>query len=153
MYVASSRRRSERPKTTNSEQQVTAREEFARPSKKRQQQRMTSWTTEQSERLGNGQKQELPVIFWPKMGVRVNNSGREYCWPYLVGQHPFSTVFGQRDRVLPVIATLLSFHPFLAIICSVFGYFMFLSGRLLELTRTDRENNKKSDVNIDKTLL
>ena len=36
------------------------------------------------------------------------------------------------DRVLPVIATLLSFHPFLAIFCSVFGHFMFLSGRLLD---------------------
>ena len=36
------------------------------------------------------------------------------------------------DRVLPVIATLLSFHPFLAIFCSVFGHFMFLSGGLLD---------------------
>ncbi|CAN0207771.1 unnamed protein product, partial [Ascophyllum nodosum] len=62
-------------KTTSSEQ-VAAREEFARPSKKRQQQRMTSWTTEQSKQLGNDQKQELPVIFWPEMGVPVNNSYR-----------------------------------------------------------------------------
>ena len=43
------------------------------------------------------------------------------------------------DRVLPVIATLLSFHPFLDILCSVFGNFMFLSGGLYSTNaRTDQ---------------
>ena len=57
------------------------------------------------------------MIVWPKSGVPENKSGRECYWPYLIGQHPLSSVFGQNDRVLPVIATLLSFHPFLAILC------------------------------------
>ena len=38
---------------TNSEQ-VPPREEFARPSKKRQQQRMTAWSTEQSKQFDHG---------------------------------------------------------------------------------------------------
>ena len=36
------------------------------------------------------------------------------------------------ERVPPVIGALLSFHPFLAIFCSVFGHIMFLSGGLLD---------------------
>ena len=83
-------------------------------------------------KMGNGQKRELPVLFGQKQMYPKNNSGRECCWPYLVGQHPLSPVFGQKRPVLPVIATLLSFHPFLAILCSVFGHFMFLSGGLLD---------------------
>ena len=46
--------------------------------------------------LGNGQKREYPVLFWPKTDVPENNSGREWCWPYLIGQHPLSPVFGQK---------------------------------------------------------
>ena len=67
--------------------------------------------------MGNGQKREYPVLFWPKTDVPENNSGRECCWPYLIGQHPLPFL-AKSDRVLPVIATLLSFHPFLAILCS-----------------------------------
>ena len=43
---------------------------------------------------GNGQKREYPVLFWPKTDVPENNSGRECCWPYLIGQPPLSPVFG-----------------------------------------------------------
>ena len=39
---------------------------------------------------GNGQKREYLVLFWPKTDVPENNSGRECCWPYLIGQHPLS---------------------------------------------------------------
>ena len=82
--------------------------------------------------MGNGQKREYPVLFWPKTDVPKNNSGRECCCPYLVGQPPLSPIFAKSDQVLPVIVTLLSFHPFLAILCSVFGHLMFLSGGVLE---------------------
>ena len=44
----------------------------------------------------------------------------------------FLPFLAKSDRVLPVIATLLSFHPLLAFFCSVFGHFMFLSGELLD---------------------
>ena len=43
---------------------------------------------------GNGQKRELPVLFGQKRMYLENNSGREGCWPYLIGQHPLSPVFG-----------------------------------------------------------
>ena len=68
--------------------------------------------------MGNGQKREYPVLFWPKTDVPQNDSGRECCWPYLVGQHPLSPVFGQKRPGTPGNATLLSFHPFLTILCS-----------------------------------
>ena len=45
------------------------------------------------------------MMFWPKTDVPENKSGREYCWPFLIGQHPLSLVF---------------------------GHFMFLSGGLLD---------------------
>ena len=40
--------------TTCTSEQAAAREKFARPSKKRQQQRMTAWTTEQSRQFDPG---------------------------------------------------------------------------------------------------
>ena len=74
------------------------------------------------------------MFFWPKTDVPENNSGRKCYWPYLIDQHPLSPVFGQkRPGILTVIATLLSFYPFLAISCSVFGHFLFLSVGLLTL--------------------
>ena len=86
---------------------------------------------------GNGQERELQVLFGQKRMYPENNSGRECCWPYLTGQHPLSPVLAKSDRVLPVIATLLSFHPFLAILCSVFGHFCsFPVG--YSTTRTDQ---------------
>ena len=42
------------------------------------------------------QTRELPVRFWPKTDVSEYNSGRECCWPYLIGQRPLSPVFGQK---------------------------------------------------------
>ena len=67
----------------------------------------------------NGQKRKLPVLFGQKRMYPENNSGRECCWPYLIGNTHYLPFLAKSDRVLPVIATLLSFHPFLAIFCSV----------------------------------
>ena len=50
---------------------------------------------------------------------------------WLANTH-FLPFLAKSDRVLPVIATLLSFNPLLAIFCSVFGHFMSLSGGLLD---------------------
>ena len=91
--------------------------------------------------LGNGQKRELPVFFGQKRMYPKNHSGRECYWSYLIGQHPHYLPFlAKSGRVLPVIATLVSFHPFLAI-------FMFLSGGLLDCsnrsTWTTRTINNK----------
>ena len=36
-------------------------------------------------RKGNGQKRKYLVLFRPKTDVPENNSGRECCWPYLIG--------------------------------------------------------------------
>ena len=63
------------------------------------------------------------MLFWPKTGVPDHNSDTDGGWLFLIGQHSFSPVFGQNDRVLPIIATLLSFHPSLVILCSLLvGY-------------------------------
>ena len=126
-------------KTMNSEK-VVAREKFARPSKKRQQQRRTSWTTEQSKQLGNDQKQKLPMLLWPKTGVLENNSGIEYFWPYLIGPDSFSLVFDQKRPGASDFSYFAQFPSVFGHYSSVFGDFMSLSGGLLELTRTDREN-------------
>ena len=75
--------------------------------------------------MGNGQKREYPVLFWPKTDVPENNSGRECCWPYLIGQHPLSPVFGQKR---PGTAG----NSYYAQLPPVFGHFMFLSGGLLD---------------------
>ena len=78
-----------------------------------------------------------------------NNSGRECCWPYLIGQNLLSPVLGQKQPGAPDYSyTLLSFHPFLAIICSVFGHFMFLSGGLLDYANslnTGHKNDKQQN--------
>ena len=50
---------------------------------------------------GNGHKLELPVLFWPKTDVPEYSSDREGCLPNLIGQHPFSPVFGQKRPVAP----------------------------------------------------
>ena len=54
-----------------------------------------------------------------------NNSGRECCWPYLIGQHPLSPVFGQKRPGTPDNSYFAQLPP-------VFGHFMFLSGGLLD---------------------
>ena len=62
---------------------------------------------------------------WPKTGVLENNSGREYCWPYLIGRHPHSPVLGQNRPGAPGYSYFAQLPP-------VFGHFMFLSGGLLD---------------------
>ena len=59
------------------------------------------------------------MLFGQKRMYPEDNSGRECCWPYLIGQHPLSPVFGQKRPGTPgnSYGTLLSFHPFLAILC------------------------------------
>ena len=74
---------------------------------------------------GNGQKRELPVLFWPKTGVPESNSCRECCWPYLIGQHPLSPVFGQKRQGVPDYSYFARLPP-------IFGHFMFLPGGLLD---------------------
>ena len=74
---------------------------------------------------GNGQKRELPVLFGQKRMYPENNSGRECCWPYLIGQHPLSPVFGQKQEGTPGNSYFAQLPP-------VFGHFMFLSGGLLD---------------------
>ena len=68
--------------------------------------------------LGDGQKREYPVLFWPKTDVPENNSGRECCWPYLIGQHPLSPVFGQKQPGTPGNSYFAQLSP-------VFGHFLF----------------------------
>ena len=74
---------------------------------------------------GNGQKREYPVLFGPKTDVPENNSGRECCWPYLIGQHPLSSVFGQNRPGTPGNSYFAQLPP-------VFGHFMFFFGGLLD---------------------
>ena len=73
----------------------------------------------------NCQKRELLVLFGPKRVYPENNSGRECCCPYLIGQHPLSPVFGQKRPGTPGNSYFAQLPP-------VFGHFMFLSGGLLE---------------------
>ena len=75
--------------------------------------------------MGNGQKLELPVLFGQKRMYPENNSGRECCWPYLIGQHPLSPVFDQKRPGAPGNSYFAQLPP-------VFGHFMFLSGGLLD---------------------
>ena len=58
------------------------------------------------------------MFFWPKTDVPENNSGRECCWPYLIGQHSLSRVFGQKRPGTPGISYFAQLPP-------VFGHFMF----------------------------
>ena len=75
--------------------------------------------------LGNGQKRGLPVLFGQKRMYPKNHSGRECCWPYLIGQHPLSPVFGQKRPGTPGNSYFAQLPP-------VFGHFMFLSGEVLD---------------------
>ena len=76
--------------------------------------------------MGNGQKRELSVFFGQKRAyLETNNSGRECCWPYLIGQHPLSPVFGQKRPGTPGNSYFAQLPP-------VFGHSMFLSGGLLD---------------------
>ena len=81
---------------------------------------------------GNGQKRELPVLFGQKRMYPENNSGRECCWSYLIGQHPLSPVFGQKRPGTPGNSYFAQLPP-------VFGHFMFLSGGLLDCSSRSTE--------------
>ena len=65
------------------------------------------------------------MLFGQKRMYPKNNSGRECCWPYLIGQHPLSPVFGQKRPGT-------SGNSYFAQLPPVFGHFMFLSGGLLD---------------------
>ena len=56
--------------------------------------------------------------FGPKTGVPENISGREYCWPYLIEQHPLSPVFRQKRPGAPGNSYFAQLPP-------VFGHLMF----------------------------
>ena len=47
------------------------------------------------------------------------------CWPYLIGQHPLSPVFGQKRPGTPSNSYFAQLPP-------VFSHFMSLSGGLLD---------------------
>ena len=51
--------------------------------------------------------------FWSKTGVPKYKSDRECSWPYLIDQHSF---LAKNERVLPILSTLFSFSPFVAIL-------------------------------------
>ena len=88
--------------------------------------------TEKFSFSGNGQKRELPVLFGQKRIYPENSSGRECCWPYLIGQHPLSPVFGQKRPGTPGNSYFAQLPPVFRHFCFVFGHFMFLSGGLLD---------------------
>ena len=78
---------------------------------------------------GNGQKRELPVLFGQRRMYPENNSCRECCRPYLIGQHPLSPVLGQKRPGTPGNSYFAQLPP-------VFGHFMFLSGGLLDYSNS-----------------
>ena len=66
------------------------------------------------------------MVFGQKRMYPENNSGsRECCWPYLIGQHPLSPVFGQKRSGTPGNSYFAQLPP-------VFGHFMLFSGGLLD---------------------
>ena len=74
------------------------------------------------------------MLFCLKAGAPEYNNDIECCWPYMIDQHPFPPVLIKNGRVLPIFSTLLSFHPFLAILCSLpVGY---------SIEQTDHESNQ-----------
>ena len=58
------------------------------------------------------------MLLRPKTGVPENNSDKECFWPYLIGQHPISPVFGQKRPGAPG-------NTYFAQLPLVFGHFMF----------------------------
>ena len=96
--------------------------------------------------MGNGQKRELPVLFWPKTGVPGNNSGRECCRPYMIGQPPLSPVFGQKRPGIPGDSYFAQLPPVLAILFSVFAHFILLSAGLLYYS--SRSTSATRTINI-----
>ena len=86
--------------------------------------------------MSNGQKRELPVLFGQKwMYLKTLEAESVVGRIWLANTHhlPF---LAKSDRVLPVIATLLSFHLFLAILCSFSMGLLDYSSRSTWATRT-----------------
>ena len=104
-----------------------------------QQKRHTTTSQTIGLKKGNGQKREYPVLFWPKTDVPENNSGRECCWPYLIGQHPLSPVFGPNRLGTPGNSYFAQLPP-------VFGHFMFLSGGLLNYSNRSTWTARMGDA-------
>ena len=102
---------------------------------------------------GNGQKLELSRCFFGQKRVYLKTTAAESAVGRIwLANTLFLPFLAKRDRVLPVIATLLSFHPFLAILCSFpMGY---------STTRTDQHGLQEQiaakfrpgDVKIDNIL-
>ena len=84
------------------------------------------------------------MLFGQKRMYPENNSGREFCWPYLIGQHPLSPVFGQKRPGTPGNSYFAQLPP-------VFGHSLFLSGGY-STTRTDQHGPKfrPGGVEVDK---
>ena len=89
------------------------------------------------------------MLFGQKRMNPKNHSGSECCWPYLIGQHPLSPVFGQKRPGTPGNSYFAQLPP-------VFGNFMFLSGGLLDCSnistwapRTITAKFRPGDVEID----
>ena len=57
------------------------------------------------------------MLFGQKRMYPENKSGRECCWPYLIGQHPLSPVFGQKRPGTPGNSYFAQLPP-------VFGHFL-----------------------------
>ena len=70
---------------------------------------------------------------WPNTGVLKYKSGRKRSWPYLIGQHPSSPVFGQKRPGAPIPFYFAQLPP-------VVGHILFPFGRLLEQTSLDHKN-------------
>ena len=90
------------------------------------------------------------MLLWPKTGVPENKSGRECCWPYLIGQHPLSPVFGQKRPVAPEYSYFAQLLPVLAILCS------FSAGYSNRPTRSKEQLTgklRRCDVEIDTNSL
>ena len=71
--------------------------------------------------------------FWPKPGVPKNKESRECSWSYLIGQYPFSPVFGQKRPGAPLLSTFAQLLPDLS-------HNMFPFDGLLKQTNTNHKN-------------
>ena len=85
------------------------------------------------------------MLFVQKRMYPENNSGRECCWSYLIGQHPLSPVFSQKRPGTPGNSCFAQLPP-------VFGLFMFLSSGLLECWNRSTWATRAIESKISKAL-
>ena len=97
--------------------------------------------------------------FGQKRMYPKNQSGRECCWPYLIGQHLLTPVFGQKRAGTPGNSYSAQlppafghfFVPFLADLCSfLVGYSTARSNQHGWAPRTINSKFRPGDVEIDK---